>query len=176
VRNALQRIEQGQSMTLAAEVIVSMQARINLLELECDAAAERAQQHQIDMQALRAKAGIAAYDDADEDALAERQHIRVQTMRDQIQRLGKELTATQLANEDLCAAVNRLWAENDRLTAQAKLHDEVTTNVGRNFRRVSDELFDRNQEILGLRDYNNRLLRANELLQTTVARSLREVE
>jgi hypothetical protein len=139
-------------------------------------AAERAQQHQIDMQALRAKAGIAAYDDADEDALAERQHIRVQTMRDQIQRLGKELTATQLANEDLCAAVNRLWAENDRLTAQAKLHDEVTTNVGRNFRRVSDELFDRNQEILGLRDYNNRLLRANELLQTTVARSLREVE
>jgi len=163
-------------MTLAAEVIVSMQARINLLELECDAAAERAQQHQIDMQALRAKCGVAAYDDADEDALAERQHIRVRTMRDDIQRLAKELTATQLANEDLCAALTRVSEENDRLRVQAKQHDEDTVNVGRNFRRITAELFDRNQEILGLRDYNNRLLRANELLQTTVARSLREVE
>jgi chromosome segregation ATPase len=140
------------------EFIVMLSERIEQLEHECDAAAERAQQHQIDMQALRAKAGIAANDASDEDALVERQNIRVKTMRDTIQRLAKELATAQMKNESL----------TEQLAVETQQFAETVKNMKGNFQRTSDELFDRNQEVLALRGMNDKLLNETVILRSEV--------
>lgn len=119
---------------ILADIITELSERNERLEREVDWYAERAVQHQKEMQELRFATGVVLAEDGE---TLERANIRVKTMRDQIESL--EATVARLTHDERQMAV-------------------TLAHMQQNLKRIADENGDLRMQNAALASMNDALL------------------